>query len=94
MHKILITLAGMAVLLVFGMQNSDHVVVSFVVGGPVRVRLIFLLLIAAASGFLAAYIHGLGREIKLKRQIHSLAVVHSRTPANTVGLALEEANDE
>jgi len=73
MHKILVTFALIALLLIFGMQNSDHVVVSFVIGGPVRVRLIFLLLIAAAGGFITAYVKGLGREIRLKKKLRRLA---------------------
>jgi uncharacterized integral membrane protein len=73
MHKILLTAAATVLLVLFGMQNSDHVPVSFIFGGPSKVRLIFLLVLAAAFGFVVAYLIGLNRELKLKRQIRKLA---------------------
>lgn len=73
MHKILITMVVAGLLVLFGMQNSDHVPVSLIVGGPVKVRLISLLALATACGFLLSYVQGLGREIKLKRKIRKLA---------------------
>ncbi len=73
MHKILITMVVTGLLVLFGMQNSDHVPVSLILGSPVQVRLVFLLAVAASCGFLFSYIQGLGREIKLKREIRKLA---------------------
>ena len=60
-------------LVLFGMQNSDHVPVSLIVGSPVKVRLVFLLAVAAAGGFLLAYFQSLGREIRLKKENRKLA---------------------
>ncbi len=73
MAKILITIAITGVLVLFGMQNSDHVPVSLIVGSPVKVRLVFLLGVAAASGFLVCYFQGLGKELKLKKENRRLA---------------------
>lgn len=73
MHKILITMAMTGLLVLFGMQNADHVSVSFIFGSPVKIRLVFLLAMAAACGFLLSYIQGLSREIKFRRQIRKLA---------------------
>jgi uncharacterized integral membrane protein len=72
-QKILLTIAVTAILIVFGLQNSDHVPISFIVGSPIQIRLVFLLIIAAACGFLYSYIRGLRREISLKRQLRKLA---------------------
>jgi uncharacterized integral membrane protein len=67
MVKIIFTVAMLAVVVVFGLQNSDHVSVSLVIGAPVQIRLVFLLLITAGLGYLLAYIHGIKREIALKK---------------------------
>ena len=72
MHKILITIAVTGLLVLFGMQNSDHVPVSLIFGSPTKVRLVFLLAIAAVFGFLVSYIRGLAREIQLKKEIRRL----------------------
>lgn len=73
MYKILITMVMTGLVVLFGMQNFDHVPVSFIVGSPIKVRLVFLLAMAAACGFLFSYIQGLSREIRLKREIRKLA---------------------
>ena len=76
MHKILGTIAGSGVLILFGLQNSDHVPVSLIFGSPTKVRLIFLLSVAAVFGFIISYIRGLRREIELKKQIRQLTDVY------------------
>jgi len=73
MIRVLVVVVATALLVVFGLQNSDHVPVSFGIGNPTQVRLIFLLLIAATAGFLLSYIMGLGREIRLKKEMRRLA---------------------
>ena len=77
MIKVLITIAATAFLIVFGLQNSDHVPVSFVVGSPTKVRLVFLLFVAATGGFLFSYVQGLNREIMLKKEIRRLVAFAS-----------------
>ncbi len=72
MHKILITIAVTGLLVLFGMQNSDHVPVSLIFGSPTKVRLVFLLAVAAVFGFLVSYIRSLGREIGMKKEIRKL----------------------
>jgi uncharacterized integral membrane protein len=83
MHKILITVLLTGVLVLFGMQNSDHVPVSFVIGSPAQVRLVFLLGVAAMFGFLLSYIQGLSKEIKLKREIRRLAEIYQSVLAKS-----------
>ena len=72
MYKILITIAMTGLLVLFGIQNSDHVPMSLILGSPVKIRLVFLLAVAASCGFLFSHIQGLGREVKLKREIRKL----------------------
>ena len=79
MHKILITIVITGVLVLFGMQNSDHVPVSFIIGSPKEVRLVFLLGVAVSFGFMLSYIQSLSREISLKRAIRRLAELYKST---------------
>jgi len=73
---------------IFAMENSDHVPVSFVVGTPTKIRLVFLLIMAAAGGFVCAYVRGLTHEIALKKQIRKLIDL------NRTALARVEVRDE
>ena len=75
MYKMLATAATIGVLVIFGMQNSDHVPVSLVIGPPIQIRLIFLLLIAAGCGFLVAYFPSTIRALKLKKEIAKLSAL-------------------
>lgn len=72
MFKVVLVMVATALLVLFGIQNSDHVAVSFVIGGPKQIRLIFLLLIAGTVGFLLSYVFGLSREIQLKKEVRRL----------------------
>ena len=78
MFKIFMTAGATLLLVLFGLQNSDHVPVSLIVGTPSKIRLIFLLFIAATVGFLASYIRGLVREMKLRKVIRSMSEVDGR----------------
>ena len=72
MYKMILTAATIGILVIFGMQNSDHVPVSLIIGPPIKIRLIFLLLIAASCGFLVAYFTSMVRGMKLKKEIGKL----------------------
>ena len=88
--QILMTVAATVVLVLFGVQNSDHVTVSLIVGRPTEIRLIFLLLIAASSGFLLCYVRGLNREIQFKKEIRRLMALNSVTKAQLATVQNEE----
>ncbi len=79
--QILFTVAVTALLVLFGVQNSNHVTVSLIIGGPTQIRLIFLLLIAASAGFLFAYIRMLSREVQLKKEIRRLIAMNEASEA-------------
>ena len=79
--QMLLTIAVTVVLVLFGVQNSDHVTVSLIVGQPTQIRLIFLLLIAGTAGFLFSYIRGLSREVQLKKEIRRLISLNEASEA-------------
>jgi len=72
MYRFLLTAGITTLLVLFGMQNFDHVMVSFIIGGPKSVRLCFLLCVAAGCGFLVSYVQGLMKELRLKKEIRRL----------------------
>lgn len=84
MHKILITIAVTGLLVLFGMQNSEHVPLSLIVGSPTKVRLVFLLAVAATAGFMVSYIRSLNREIQLKREIRRLSAMYQAALAKNM----------
>jgi uncharacterized integral membrane protein len=57
---------------VFGYQNWDDVTVLFFLGPPTRVRLIFLLAIAAGVGYVVALITNARHEVRLMRENRQL----------------------
>lgn len=89
MHKIVMTASATLFLVLFGMENSQHVPISLIIGSPTQVRLIFLLAIAAAAGFLVAYIRGLFREIRFKKEIRRMIKAHKATMVVAPGRLLE-----
>jgi uncharacterized integral membrane protein len=94
MYRILLTIVATSLLVVFGMQNSDHVPVSLIFGSPIQIRLMFLLSLAAMAGFLVSHILGLSKEIQLKRQIRRLKAVYEADLAKRRHLSNEEENDD
>ncbi|MBL6988544.1 MAG: hypothetical protein ISR65_02125 [Bacteriovoracaceae bacterium] len=75
MAKILSFLILAALGIVFVIQNSEHVVIQLVIGNPIRIRLIFLLLVFFAIGYLLAKFEGLHRERRFKKK---LAKIHNK----------------
>jgi uncharacterized integral membrane protein len=59
MARIVMTIVATAIFVAFSLSNTQHVEVSFVVGRPIEVRLIFLLLITFGSGIVATVFHRL-----------------------------------
>lgn len=54
---------------VFVMANTHHVELSFVVGSPVRVRMIFLLMVTFIAGLVTAGLWGMFARMRWKRRI-------------------------
>lgn len=94
MHKLVVVAGATLFLVLFGMENSEHVPISFIIGNPANVRLVFLLCIAAACGFLFAYVRGLTREIRLKRQIRKLVGMSKAALVNVPDAQVQGGFDE
>lgn len=72
MAKTITTVVITALMVLFGMQNFDHVPVYFLVGKAVSIRLIFVILIAGTIGYLIRHFSGIHREEALKKRIFSM----------------------
>ena len=71
MFKIISTVILTALVVLFAVQNFDHVPVYVFWGKALNIRLIFVVAIAGVGGYLVRLFIGLGREDKLKRQLHA-----------------------
>ena len=77
MFKIIATIISTAVVVLFAVQNFEHVPVYIFWGKAVKIRLIFVIAIAVVGGYLVRLFIGIGREERLKRQVHTLLSRHS-----------------
>jgi len=69
MSRILGAVAVTAMFLAFAFSNSQHVALSFVLGPPVEIRLIFLLLVAFVSGAGAAQFHRMVSDTRRRNEL-------------------------
>jgi uncharacterized integral membrane protein len=84
--RILAVMAATAAMVVFGAQNWDNVPVQLIFGPPTRVRLVFLLLIAAGAGYVLAALRSFGRELRLRGELRQLRrQLHAVASAREVG---------
>jgi uncharacterized integral membrane protein len=67
MAQILIAIGLTIVLVVFSMSNSHHVHLSYGLGEPIQIRLIFLLAVTFFSGVTFAWFWQLFSKVKEKR---------------------------
>jgi uncharacterized integral membrane protein len=77
MFKIIATIISTAVAVLFAVQNFEHVPVYIFWGKAVNIRLIFVIAIAVACGYLLRLFIGIGREERMKRQVQTLLRRHS-----------------
>ncbi len=68
MLRLFLAIAATVALVVFVMVNTHHVTLSFVVGGPVRVRMIFLLLTTFALGAGTAWFAMMALRLRARRR--------------------------
>ena len=66
--KILLTIIITTIAVLFGLQNFDHVPIYFFAGKPVQVRLIFVMAICSAIGYLLRFMIGISKEDALKKK--------------------------
>jgi uncharacterized integral membrane protein len=72
MLKTFTTIVLTAVVVLFGIQNFDHVPVYIFWGKALNIRLIFVVAIAGVGGYVIRHFVGLRREERLKRQFQML----------------------
>ena len=66
------TIIVTAVVVLFGIQNFDHVPVYIFWGKMVKIRLIFVIAIASTGGYVLRHFVGLRREERLRREFQAL----------------------
>ena len=71
MIKILFFMFAAFLVTVFVVQNSDHVMMTMVVGNPIRVRLIFLLLTFFSLGYFWSKWESLHKERRMRKELTS-----------------------
>jgi len=69
MFKTILTVAITVVMVLFALNNFDHVTVHLLVGKAVQIRLIFVILLAGVIGYLLRHFIGVSREEELKRRL-------------------------
>ena len=69
MLKTFTTIVLTAVVVLFGIQNFDHVPVYIFWGKMVSIRLIFVIAIAGTVGYVIRHFVGIRREERLKREL-------------------------
>lgn len=76
--KIIVTIVITAVVVLFSMQNFEHVPVYYFGGKPIHIRLIFVIAISMVFGYFIRYIAGISKEEELKRKCRELMVNHNK----------------
>nr|ASQ41187.1 magnetosome protein MamL [Candidatus Magnetananas rongchenensis] len=72
MFKTFTTITITVIVVLFAMQNFDHVPVYFFWGKSINIRLIFIIAISGVVGYLIRHFIGISREERLKRQLHQI----------------------
>ncbi len=72
MIKIIIAIIACFLAVMFFIQNSDQVEFVLFIGGPLRIRLIFLLLTFFIIGYATSFLLRLAKENQLRKQIRAL----------------------
>lgn len=70
MFRTIATIILTVIVVLFSMQNFNHVPVYIFSGKAVNIRLIFVLAISGVAGYLIRHFIGISREERLKRQIY------------------------
>ncbi len=72
MYKTITTIIITVIVVFFSLQNFEHVPVFFFWGKPINIRLIFVIATSGIIGYLIRHFAAIGREERLKRQLHYL----------------------
>ena len=69
MLKTILTVVITVILVLLALNNSDHVTVHLLIGQAFQMRLIFIMLLCGAIGFIIRHFIGVMREEELKRRL-------------------------
>ncbi|MBF0241705.1 MAG: hypothetical protein HQK64_04415 [Desulfamplus sp.] len=72
MFKTIMTIIVTVLVVLFSIENFDHVPVSFVAGKPVSIRLVFVIAISGLIGYLIRHFSAIATEERLKRQLQDI----------------------
>lgn len=83
MLKFTVTVILTTVVVLFAVQNFEHVPVYIFWGKALNIRLVFVVAIAGVGGYLVRLFIGIGREERLKRQVQTLLKRHRSVKKRT-----------
>ena len=70
--KILLTIILTTIVILFALQNFEHVPIYFFGGKPVHVRLFFVMAVCGIMGYLIRFIVGIAKEEEIKKKYRHL----------------------
>ncbi|MBF0226384.1 MAG: hypothetical protein HQK76_13095 [Desulfobacterales bacterium] len=79
MFKTIVTIILTIVVMLFAIQNFDHVPLYIFTGKAINVRLIFIIAIAWIGGYLNRLFIGIAKEERLKRDLQLLKKRQSKS---------------
>ncbi|MCG8634111.1 MAG: hypothetical protein MI863_09805 [Desulfobacterales bacterium] len=88
--KIVITIIITSVVVLFAMQNFDHIPIYFFSSTPVNIRLFFVICFSGVIGWMIRYITGIQREEALKKRFKVLLAENKALRAGAVTRLDEE----
>ncbi len=74
--KLTSTIILTAIVVLFAVQNFDHIPIFFIYGKPIQVRLIFVIGIAFIGGYFLRFLVGMHREETLKKKYRIMLRQH------------------
>lgn len=72
--KVTLTIIITTIIVLFSIQNFDHVSLFVFSGKPIQIRLVFVIAISGLIGYLIRYVIGIQREEELKKKYRMLRV--------------------
>ncbi len=79
--KILITILTTTIVVLFALQNFEHVPIYFFNAKPVQIRLFFIIIFSGVIGWLIRFITGVQREENLKKRFKMLVSEYKKMKA-------------